>query len=82
MDLPRRLRRQAGTRSSPDFEIHRQERKKTSQNSVTRKEDIKESLTTLMLKVAEKGDGKRHRSAEYRINREEARRRQHEDPDR
>jgi DNA gyrase subunit A len=52
----------------PDFEIIAKERKKTSQNlEELDNEDIKDSLTTLMLTVAEKGYGKRTALAEYRI---------------
>jgi DNA gyrase subunit A len=52
----------------PDFEIIAKERKKTTQNlEELENEDIKDSLTTLMLTVAEKGYGKRTALAEYRI---------------
>src|SRR5499427_6106952 len=52
----------------PDFEIIKKERKKTTQNlEELDNEDIKDSLTTLMLTVAEKGYGKRTPLAEYRI---------------
>src|SRR5712672_2583307 len=52
----------------PDFEIIAKERKKTTQNlEELENEDIKDSLTTLMLTVAEKGFGKRTPLAEYRI---------------
>jgi len=52
----------------PDFEIIAKERKKTTQNlEELDNEDIKDSLTTLMLTVAEKGYGKRTALAEYRI---------------
>jgi DNA gyrase subunit A len=52
----------------PDFEIIAKERKKTTQNlEELENEDIKDSLTTLMLTVAEKGFGKRTALAEYRI---------------
>jgi DNA gyrase subunit A len=52
----------------PDFEIIAKERKKTTQSlEELENEDIKDSLTTLMLTVAEKGYGKRTALAEYRI---------------
>ncbi len=52
----------------PDFEIIAKERKKTTQNlEELENEDIKDSLTTLMLTVSEKGYGKRTALAEYRI---------------
>ena len=52
----------------PDFEIIAKERKKTTQNlEELENEHIKDSLTTLMLTVAEKGFGKRTPLAEYRI---------------
>src|SRR5260221_10754899 len=52
----------------PDFEIIAKERKKTTQNlEELENEDIKDSLTTLMLTIAEKGYGKRTALAEYRI---------------
>jgi DNA gyrase subunit A len=52
----------------PDFEIIAKERKKTTQNlEELENEDIKDSLTTLMLTVSEKGFGKRTPLAEYRI---------------
>jgi DNA gyrase subunit A len=52
----------------PDFEIIAKESKKTTQNlEELENEDIKDSLTTLMLTVAEKGYGKRTALAEYRI---------------
>ena len=52
----------------PDFEIISKERKKTTQNlEELENEDIKDSLSTLMLTVAEKGYGKRTALAEYRI---------------
>jgi DNA gyrase subunit A len=52
----------------PDFEIIAKERKKETQNlEELENEDIKDSLTTLMLTVAEKGFGKRTPLAEYRI---------------
>jgi DNA gyrase subunit A len=52
----------------PDFEIIKKEHKKTTQNlEELENEDIKDSLTTLMLTVSEKGYGKRTPLAEYRI---------------
>ena len=52
----------------PDFEIIKKEHKKTSQNlEELENEHIKDSLTTLMLTVSEKGYGKRTPLAEYRI---------------
>ena len=52
----------------PDFEIIAKEHKQTSQNlEELENEQIKDSLTTLMLTVAEKGYGKRTPLAEYRI---------------
>src|SRR5262249_15068251 len=52
----------------PDFEIIAKESKNTSQNlEELENEQIKDSLTTLMLTVAEKGYGKRTALAEYRI---------------
>src|SRR6266851_1694526 len=52
----------------PDFEIIAKEHKTTTQNlEELENEQIKESLTTLMLTVAEKGFGKRTPLAEYRI---------------
>jgi len=52
----------------PDFEIIAKEHNQTSQNlEELENEHIKESLTTLMLTVAEKGFGKRTPLAEYRI---------------
>ncbi len=52
----------------PDFEIIAKEHKQTSQNlEELENEHIKDSLTTLMLTVAEKGYGKRTALAEYRI---------------
>jgi DNA gyrase subunit A len=52
----------------PDFEIIAKERNQTTQNlEELENEDIKDSLTTLMLTVAEKGFGKRTPLAEYRI---------------
>ena len=52
----------------PDFEIIRKESKKDTQNlDELENETIKDSLTTLMLTVSEKGYGKRTPLAEYRI---------------
>jgi DNA gyrase subunit A len=52
----------------PDFDIISKESKKTSQNlDDLENEEIKDSLTTLMLTVSEKGYGKRTPLAEYRI---------------
>src|SRR3981189_3407243 len=52
----------------PDFEIIARERKITTQNlEELENEQIKDSLVTLMLTVAEKGFGKRTPLAEYRI---------------
>ena len=52
----------------PDFEIIAKEHKTTTQNlEDLENEQIKDSLTTLMLTVAEKGYGKRTALAEYRI---------------
>ncbi|HUI75836.1 MAG TPA: DNA gyrase subunit A [Candidatus Acidoferrum sp.] len=52
----------------PDFEIIAKEHKQTSQNlEELENEHIKDSLTTLMLTIAEKGYGKRTPLAEYRI---------------
>jgi len=52
----------------PDFAIIEKEHKQTSQNlEELENEHIKDSLTTLMLTVAEKGYGKRTPLAEYRI---------------
>jgi DNA gyrase subunit A len=52
----------------PDFEIIAKEHKKTTQDlEELSNEQIKDSLTTLMLTVAEKGYGKRTALAEYRI---------------
>ena len=52
----------------PDFEIIRKESKKTTDNlDELENEVIKDSLTTLMLTVSEKGYGKRTPLAEYRI---------------
>ncbi len=52
----------------PDFEIITKEHQQTSQNlEELENEHIKDSLTTLMLTVAEKGYGKRTALAEYRI---------------
>jgi len=53
---------------NPDFEIIRKEHKTETQNlEELENEQIKDSLTTLMLTVAEKGYGKRTPLAEYRI---------------
>src|SRR5271154_2610029 len=53
---------------TPDFEIIKNEHKQETQNlEELENEHIKESLTTLMLTVAEKGFGKRTPLAEYRI---------------
>jgi DNA gyrase subunit A len=53
---------------TPDFEIIKKEHKIETQNlEELENEQIKESLTTLMLTVAEKGFGKRTPLAEYRI---------------
>ena len=52
----------------PDFEILRKESKKNTDNlDELENEVIKDSLTTLMLTVSEKGYGKRTPLAEYRI---------------
>src|SRR5271167_28169 len=52
----------------PDFEIIKKEHKQESQDlEQLENEHIKDSLTTLMLTVAEKGYGKRTALAEYRI---------------
>ena len=52
----------------PDLEILRKESKKTTENlDELENEEIKDSLTTLMLTVSEKGYGKRTPLAEYRI---------------
>jgi DNA gyrase subunit A len=52
----------------PDFEIIATKHSQTSQNlEELENEHIKDSLTTLMLTVAEKGFGKRTPLAEYRI---------------
>jgi DNA gyrase subunit A len=52
----------------PEFEIISKEHKQTTQNlEELENEHIKDSLTTLMLTVAEKGFGKRTALAEYRI---------------
>src|SRR5580658_63878 len=52
----------------PDFEIIATEHKQSTQNlEELENEHIKDSLTTLMLTVAEKGYGKRTALAEYRI---------------
>ncbi len=65
----------------PDFEIIAKEHKTTSQNlEELENEHIKDSLTTLMLTVAEKGYGKRTPLAEYRITSRGGKgRREHED---
>jgi len=52
----------------PDFEITAKEHKQNTQNlEELENEQIKDSLTTLMLTVAERGYGKRTALAEYRI---------------
>ena len=52
----------------PDFEIIAKEHKTTTQDlEELENEQIKDSLTTLMLTIAEKGYGKRTALAEYRI---------------
>ena len=52
----------------PDFEIIKKEFKKTTDNLDELESDqIRESLTSLMLTVAEKGYGKRTPLAEYRV---------------
>ena len=52
----------------PDFEILKKETKKTTENlEEIENESIKDSLTSLMLTVSEKGYGKRTPLAEYRI---------------
>ncbi len=52
----------------PDFDIISKESKKTTHNlDDLENEEIKDSLTTLMLTVSEKGYGKRTPLAEYRI---------------
>jgi DNA gyrase subunit A len=52
----------------PDFEVIRKEHQKETQNlEELENEEIKDSLSTLMLTVAEKGYGKRTPLAEYRI---------------
>ncbi|MCL5287943.1 MAG: DNA gyrase subunit A, partial [Acidobacteria bacterium] len=52
----------------PDFEIIKKETKKTTTNLEEIESDaIRESLTSLMLTVAEKGYGKRTPLAEYRV---------------
>ena len=52
----------------PDFEIIAKEHKQTAQNlEELENEHIKDSLTSLMLTVSEKGYGKRTPLAEYRI---------------
>jgi DNA gyrase subunit A len=54
--------------AQPDFEIIRKEYKTESQNLDELESDqIRESLTSLMLTVAEKGYGKRTPLAEYRV---------------
>jgi DNA gyrase subunit A len=54
--------------AQPDFEIIRKEYKTDSQNLDELESDhIRESLTSLMLTVAEKGYGKRTPLAEYRV---------------
>jgi DNA gyrase subunit A len=52
----------------PDFEVIKKEHNKETQNlEELENEEIKDSLSTLMLTVAEKGYGKRTPLAEYRI---------------
>ena len=52
----------------PDFEILHKETKKPTENlDELENEEIKDSLTTLMLTISEKGYGKRTPLAEYRI---------------
>jgi DNA gyrase subunit A len=52
----------------PDFEILRKETSKTTENLDELENDqIKDSLTSLMLTISEKGYGKRTPLAEYRI---------------
>src|SRR5262252_4088724 len=52
----------------PDFEVIRKEHQKETENlEELENEEIKDSLSTLMLTVAEKGYGKRTPLAEYRI---------------
>jgi DNA gyrase subunit A len=52
----------------PDFDIVKKESKKTTENlDELENEEIKDSLTTLMLTVSERGYGKRTPLAEYRI---------------
>ncbi|HXN25157.1 MAG TPA: DNA gyrase subunit A [Candidatus Dormibacteraeota bacterium] len=52
----------------PDFEIIHKEHKQTTQNlDDLENEHIKDSLTTLMLTISDKGYGKRTPLAEYRI---------------
>jgi DNA gyrase subunit A len=52
----------------PDLEIVKKESKKTTENlDELENEEIKDSLTSLMLTVSEKGYGKRTPLAEYRI---------------
>ncbi|MGD0955772.1 MAG: DNA gyrase subunit A [Candidatus Acidiferrales bacterium] len=54
--------------AQPDFGIIEKEYKKTMQNlDELESEEIRESLTSLMLTVAEKGYGKRTPLAEYRV---------------
>jgi DNA gyrase subunit A len=54
--------------AQPDFEIIRKEYKKDTQNlDELESDEIRESLTSLMLTVAEKGYGKRTPLAEYRV---------------
>jgi DNA gyrase subunit A len=54
--------------AQPDFEIIRKEYKKETQDlDELESDEIRESLTSLMLTVAEKGYGKRTPLAEYRV---------------
>ena len=54
--------------AQPDFEIIAKEYKKTTQNlDELESDELRESLTSLMLTVAEKGYGKRTPLAEYRV---------------
>jgi DNA gyrase subunit A len=54
--------------AQPDFGIIQKEYKKTTQNlDELESDEIRESLTSLMLTVAEKGYGKRTPLAEYRV---------------
>jgi DNA gyrase subunit A len=54
--------------AQPDFEIIQKEYKKSTQNlDELESDEIRESLTSLMLTVAEKGYGKRTPLAEYRV---------------